>query len=109
MARDRLLRSPNLEKRVAGLERLVGLLIDLVAVAFGVGGALFVAGDYYRLNTVEGASDRFTSKAEIDATQNDVCFVPKADIDRQKEGPPFGGLGLRRLLNFVPHERFRYV
>ena len=56
-----------------------------------------------------GASDRFTSKAEIDATQNDVCFVPKADIDRQKEGPPFGGLGLRRLLNFVPHERFRYV
>jgi hypothetical protein len=54
MARDRLLRSPDLEKRVADLERLVGLLIDLVAVAFGIGGALFVAGDYYRLNTVEG-------------------------------------------------------
>ncbi|MGB8749073.1 MAG: hypothetical protein WCD54_24390 [Pseudolabrys sp.] len=33
---------------------LVGLLIDLVAVAFGIGGALFVAGDYYRLSAVEG-------------------------------------------------------
>ncbi|MGA7082823.1 MAG: hypothetical protein WB005_06555, partial [Pseudolabrys sp.] len=51
---DRALWSPDLENRVADLERLVGwlvgLLIDLVAVAFGIGGALFVAGDYYRLS-----------------------------------------------------------
>jgi hypothetical protein len=26
-------------------------------------------------------NDRFTSKADIDATQTDVCFVPKADND----------------------------
>lgn len=51
---DRALWSPDLENRVADLERLVGLLIDLVAVAFGIGGALFVAGDYYRLSAVEG-------------------------------------------------------
>ena len=46
------------KKSSADLERLVGwlvgLLIDLVAVAFGIGGALFVAGDYYRLSAVEG-------------------------------------------------------
>ena len=49
-----------LEKRITDLERLVswlvGLLIDLVAVVLGVAGALFVAGDYYRMSTVEGAA-----------------------------------------------------
>lgn len=56
--KDLTLRSFDLEKRIADLERLVGwllgLLIDLVAVAFGIGGALFVAGDYHRLSAVEG-------------------------------------------------------
>jgi hypothetical protein len=48
----------DLEKRIADLERLVswliGLLIDLVAVSLGIAGALFVAGEYYRLSAVEG-------------------------------------------------------
>ena len=47
-----------LEKRIANLERLVGwitgLLIDLVAVGLGIAGAIFVAGDYYRLSAVDG-------------------------------------------------------
>ncbi|MGB6811173.1 MAG: hypothetical protein WBE81_32030 [Pseudolabrys sp.] len=47
-----------LEKRIADLERLVawvtGLLIDLVAVGLGIAGAIFVAGDYYRLSAVDG-------------------------------------------------------
>ena len=50
--------SADLEKRIADLERLVswltGLLIDLVAVGLGIAGALFVAGDYYRLSAVDG-------------------------------------------------------
>ena len=49
----------DLEKRIADLERLVGwvtgLLIDLVAVGLGVAGAIFVAGDYYRLSAVDGS------------------------------------------------------
>ena len=48
-----------LEKRIADLERLVGwvtgLLIDLVAVGLGIAGAIFVAGDYYRLSSVDGS------------------------------------------------------
>ena len=48
-----------LEKRIADLERLVGwvtrLLIDLVAVGLGIAGAIFVAGDYYRLSAVDGS------------------------------------------------------
>jgi hypothetical protein len=28
---------------------------------------------------------RFTSRADIDAKQTDVCFVPKADIVPQKK------------------------
>ncbi|MFZ1191729.1 MAG: hypothetical protein WAO16_22570 [Pseudolabrys sp.] len=47
-----------LEKRIDDLERLVGwlagLLIDLVAVGLGIAGAIFVAGDYYRLSAVDG-------------------------------------------------------
>ena len=50
--------STDLEKRITDLERLVswltGLLIDLVAVGLGIAGALFVAGDYYRLSAVDG-------------------------------------------------------
>jgi hypothetical protein len=50
--------SADLEKRITDLERLVswltGLLIDLVAVGLGIAGALFVAGDYYRLSAVDG-------------------------------------------------------
>lgn len=46
-------------KRDTDLERLVswliGLLIDLIAVGLGVAGALFVAGDYYRMSAVEGS------------------------------------------------------
>jgi hypothetical protein len=46
----------NLEKRISDLERLVswlvGLLIDLVAVGLGVAGALFVAGEYYRMSSM---------------------------------------------------------
>jgi hypothetical protein len=34
---------------------LTGLLIDLVAVGLGVAGAIFVAGDYYRLSAVDGS------------------------------------------------------
>jgi hypothetical protein len=30
-------------------------LIDLVAIAFGIGAAIFVAGDHYRLSSVDGA------------------------------------------------------
>ena len=49
-----------LEKRIDDLERLVGwlagLLIDLVAVGcLGIAGAIFVAGDYYRLSAVDGS------------------------------------------------------
>jgi hypothetical protein len=40
---------------------------------------------------------RFTSKADIEATQTDVCFVPKADIREvtltQAERSPRGGHG----------------
>jgi len=50
-------RAKELEK--AHLENLVGwltgLLIDLIAIAFGVAAAIFVAGDYYRLSSVDGA------------------------------------------------------
>jgi hypothetical protein len=50
--------SADLEKRIADLEQLVswltGLLIDLIAVGLGIAGALFVAGDYYRLSAVDG-------------------------------------------------------
>ena len=53
-------RTKELEKRIAHLERLVGwltgLMIDLVAVAFGVAAAIFVAGDYNRLTSVDGAA-----------------------------------------------------
>jgi hypothetical protein len=53
------LKTAQLEKRIADLERLVswlvGLLIDLVAVGLGVAGALFVAGEYYRMSAVEGS------------------------------------------------------
>jgi hypothetical protein len=49
-------RVKELEKRIADLERLVGwvtgLLIDFVAVVIGIGAAIFVAGDYYRLSAV---------------------------------------------------------
>jgi hypothetical protein len=49
----------DLETRIANLERLVswliGLLIDLVAVGLGIAGAIFVAGDYYRLSAVDGS------------------------------------------------------
>jgi len=49
----------DLEKRITDLERLVsllvGLLIDLVAVGLGVAGALFVAGEYYRMSSIEGS------------------------------------------------------
>jgi hypothetical protein len=52
-------RVKELEKRIADLERLVGwvtgLLIDLVAVGLGIAGAIFVAGDYYRLSSVDGS------------------------------------------------------
>ena len=48
-----------MEKRGADLERLVfwliGLFIDFVAVAFGIGGALFVAGDYNHSNAIDGS------------------------------------------------------
>ena len=49
----------DLEQRISDLERLVswlvGLLIDLVAVGLGVAGALFVAGEYYRMSSIEGS------------------------------------------------------
>ena len=49
----------DLEKRITDLERLVswlvGLLIDLVAAGLGVAGALFVAGEYYRMSSIEGS------------------------------------------------------
>ena len=49
----------ELEKRIADLERLVGwltgLLIDFVAVVIGIGAAIFVAHDYYRLSAVDGS------------------------------------------------------
>jgi hypothetical protein len=52
-------KTADLEKRISDLERLVswlvGLLIDLVAVGLGVAGALFVAGEYYRMSAVEGS------------------------------------------------------
>jgi membrane protein YdbS with pleckstrin-like domain len=52
-------RAKELEKRIAHLENLVdwltGLLIDLIAIAFGIAAAMFVAGDYYRLSSVDGA------------------------------------------------------
>ena len=52
-------KSADLEKRIADLERLVswlmGLLIDLVAGGLGIVGAIFVAGDYYRLSAVDGS------------------------------------------------------
>ena len=48
-----------LEKRIAHLEHLVGwltgLLIDLAAIVFGIAAAIFVAGDYYRLTSLDGA------------------------------------------------------
>jgi len=53
------IRTKELEKRIAHLEHLVGwltgLLIDLVAIAFGIAAAIFVAGDYYRLSSVDGS------------------------------------------------------
>ena len=53
------IRTKELEKRIAHLEHLLGwltgLLIDLVAIAFGIAAAIFVAGDYYRLSSVDGA------------------------------------------------------
>ncbi|MGA9441141.1 MAG: hypothetical protein WBV76_23590, partial [Pseudolabrys sp.] len=53
------IRTKELEKRIAHLEHLVGwltgLIIDLVAIAFGIAAAIFVAGDYYRLSSVDGA------------------------------------------------------
>ena len=49
----------ELEKRIAHLEHLVGwltgLMIDLVAVAFGIAAAIFVAGEYNRLTSVDGS------------------------------------------------------
>jgi hypothetical protein len=52
-------RVKQLEKRIADLERFVGwltgLLIDFVAVVVGIGAAIFVAGDYYRLSAVDGS------------------------------------------------------
>jgi hypothetical protein len=52
-------RIKELEKRVADLEHLVGwvtgLLIDFVAVVIAIGAAIFVAGDYSRLSTVDGS------------------------------------------------------
>jgi hypothetical protein len=52
-------RAKELEKRIAHLENLVGwltgLLIDLIAIVFGIGAAIFVAGDYYRLSPVDGS------------------------------------------------------
>ena len=52
-------RVKTLEKRIADLERLVdwltGLLIDFVAVVIGIGAAIFVAYDYYRLSAVDGS------------------------------------------------------
>ena len=52
-------RANELEKRIAHLEHLVGwltgLLIDLIAIAFGIAAAIFVAGDYYRLSAVDGS------------------------------------------------------
>src|SRR5512139_1885981 len=52
-----VVRANELEKRIAHLEHLVGwltgLLIDLVAIAFGIASAIFVAGDYYRLSSVD--------------------------------------------------------
>ena len=54
-----VIRTKELEKRIAHLEHLVGwltgLLIDLVAIAFGIAAAIFVAGDYYRLSSVDGS------------------------------------------------------
>ena len=53
------IRTNELEKRIAHLEHLVGwltgLIIDLVAIAFGIAAAIFVAGDYNRLSSVDGA------------------------------------------------------
>ena len=52
-------RAKELEKRIAHLENLVGwltgLLIDLIAFGFGIATAVFVAGDYYRLSSVDGS------------------------------------------------------
>ena len=52
-------RTDELEKRMAHLAHLVGwltgLLIDLVAIAFEIAAAIFVAGDYNRLSSVEGS------------------------------------------------------
>jgi hypothetical protein len=51
-------RVTKLEKRIADLERLVGWLtgfvIDFVAVVIGIGAAIIVAGDYFRLSAVDG-------------------------------------------------------
>ena len=53
------IRTNELEKRIAHLEHLVGwltgLIIDLVAIGFGIAAAIFVAGDYNRLSSVDGA------------------------------------------------------
>jgi hypothetical protein len=52
-------RVKELETRVALLENLVGwmtgLLIDAIAIVFGIAAAIFVAGDYYRLSSVDGS------------------------------------------------------
>jgi hypothetical protein len=52
-------RVKELETRIALLENLVGwltgLLIDVIAIVFGIAAAIFVAGDYYRLSSVDGS------------------------------------------------------
>jgi hypothetical protein len=53
-------RVKELETRIALLENLVGwltgLLIDVIAIVFGIAAAIFVAGDYYRLISFVGKS-----------------------------------------------------
>jgi hypothetical protein len=52
-------RVKELETRIALLENLVGwltgLLIDVIAIVFGIAAAIFVAGDYYRLSSLDGS------------------------------------------------------
>lgn len=53
------IRTKELEKRIAHLEHLVGwltgLLIDLVAIAFGIAAAIYVAGDGHHLSSADGS------------------------------------------------------
>jgi hypothetical protein len=53
-------RVKELEKRITHLENFVGwltgLLIDAIAIAFGIAAAIFVADDYYRLSSVDGSA-----------------------------------------------------